>query len=137
MSKENVKLFYEALAKDKALQEKSMAIGKKYEGQKLDEKRTQELYQKELVPLAKEAGYNFTLAELQTYAEETQKPAMREVSEEELAAVAGGAVCVCVVAGWGELSGGGQDECTCFAYGFGNYNGKAVCGCVAGGGGSS
>jgi hypothetical protein len=117
MSKENVKKFYEELAKDKVLQAKSRAIGKKYEGQKLDEKQTELIYQKELMPLAREAGYDFTLAELKEYAGQSKKPAMREVSEEELACVAGGG-CGCVIGGGGNLDG-------------------AACACVFGGGGKN
>ncbi len=127
MSKENVKLFYEALAKDPALQEKSKAITKKHEGQKLDQAQLDRIYQQELIPLAKGAGYDFTLDELKTYAKETGKIGPREVSEEELVAVAGGASCVCVVGGSGESLG-----CTCIAAGWG---GGTKCVCVVGGGG--
>jgi len=111
MSRDNIKLFYEALAKDKALQEKAKAIGKKYEGQKTDDDKVKEIYQQELVPLARQAGYEFTLAELKEYAQESQKPGMREVSEEELAGVAGGN-CACVLGGGGDLDGGKVD-CVC------------------------
>jgi hypothetical protein len=38
--------------------EKSNAIGKKYEGQKLDEKQAEEIYQKEIVALARQEGYD-------------------------------------------------------------------------------
>jgi hypothetical protein len=72
MSKENIKLFYEALARDKSLQEKFKAVGQKYEGQKPGEAQTELIYQKELVPLAREAGYAFTLAELKEYAAATK-----------------------------------------------------------------
>jgi hypothetical protein len=117
MSKENVKLFYEALARDKALQEKSMAIARKYEGQKLDEIQTEVIYQKELIPLAKLAGFSFTLAELKAYAAESGKSAMRELSEEELVNVTGGG-CGCAIGGGGNLDG-------------------ATCACVFGGGGKN
>jgi predicted ribosomally synthesized peptide with nif11-like leader len=80
MSKENVKLFYEALARDKALQAKFNALNQK--------KGT--IYRKELIPLAKKAGFDFTEAELQDYARDAEKPAKHELSEDELAAVAGG-----------------------------------------------
>ena len=141
MSSENVKLFYEALGMDKALQEKSTAIGEKYAGQKLDEAQTNLIYQQELVPLAKEAGYDFTLAELQAYAEEAQKPGMREVSDDELATVAGGKYCVCVLAGVGNSVGTdgsilAEGSCVCALYGNGNWDGgKVNCVCVWGGGG--
>jgi predicted ribosomally synthesized peptide with nif11-like leader len=141
MSKENVKLFYEALGKDKALQEKSRAIGKKYEGQKQDDVQSNLIYQEELVPLAKEAGYDFTLAELKEYAQECEKSGMREVSEEELAAVAGGKCCVCALVGVGNIISQGGDPygdqvCNCIGYGSGNWAGGGVnCVCVLGGGG--
>ena len=127
MSKESVKLFYEALARDKALQEKSVAIGKKYAGQKLDEAQTNSIYQQELVPLARDAGYEFTLAELQEYGAANEKAGMREVSEEELAAVAGGS-CVCVIGGSGKTDSG---NCGCMFAG----EGGGGCVCVVGGGG--
>ena len=128
MSKENVKLFYEALGKDRALQEKSRVIGKKYEGQKLDEAQMQEVCQKELVPLAKEAGYGFTLAELQEYAKDTKKPAMRELSEDELATVAGGER-ICDF--YGDTF---YDECSCIFVGGGTAEGYD-CGCIIQGNG--
>jgi len=135
MSKENVKLFYEALAKDKALQEKAIAIGKKYESQKLDDAKTNFIYQQELVPLAKDAGYDFTLAELQEYASEIKKPGMREVSEEELTAVAGGQACACAVPGFGGITDTDM-ACICAGIGSGNFDGgKVDCVCVIGGGG--
>jgi hypothetical protein len=90
MVKKNVKLFYEALIKDKGLQERFKAISKKYEGQKLEEAQVERIYRNELLPLAGEAGFNFTLAELKVCAAETRKTAMHELSEQELAAVAGG-----------------------------------------------
>jgi hypothetical protein len=90
MVKENVKLFCEALVKDKGLQEKFKAISKKYEGQKLEEAQVDRIYRNELLPLASEAGFKFTLAELKGYAAEAKKPAMHQLSEQELTAVAGG-----------------------------------------------
>jgi hypothetical protein len=119
MSIENVKLFYQAMGKDKTLQEKANAISQMHIEQKLDEAQANLIYQKELVPLANEAGYDFTLAELKEYVKESEKPGMREVSEEELAAVAGGG-----------------DYCACVIGGGGNLEGK-TCACVIGGGGGS
>ena len=90
MSKENVKLFYEALAKDRTLQDRFVAINQKYKGRDLDEDQMRLIFQKEMVPLGKKAGFDFTLAELQEYAREAEKPTLQELSEDELAAVAGG-----------------------------------------------
>lgn len=130
MSKENVKLFYEALSKDAALQEKSKAIAKKHEGQKLEQAQLDRIYQQELIPLAKGAGYDFTLDELKEYAREIGKIGPREVSEEELAAVAGGAD-YCACAFYGQGYGG---SCQCAIGGYGDGSG-GTCVCVIGGGG--
>jgi predicted ribosomally synthesized peptide with nif11-like leader len=136
MSKENVKKFYEALAEDKALQAKSIAIGKKYEGQKLDEAQSNLIYQEELVPLAKDAGYDFTLAELKEYGAADKESGMREVSEEELAAVAGGSPCACVLIGGGNF-GGNQMICGGWGHMEGDVDGRHYfCLCAAGGGGT-
>ncbi len=127
MSKENVKRFYDAMAKDPALQQKSRAITQRHAGQKLDQAQLDVIFQQELIPVARGAGYDFTLEELKAYAKETGKIGPREVSEEELAAVAGGASCVCVIGGSGETL-----DCTCVGAGWG---GGGKCVCVLGGGG--
>jgi hypothetical protein len=126
MSKENVKLFYEALARDKALQEKFKAISKKYEGQKPDDAQTDLIYRKELLPLGREAGFNFTLAELKGYVAEAKAPVIRELSEEELTAVAGGNECTCVAGGGGGLHG---YTCGCVIAGFGGPSSDYICKC--------
>ncbi len=133
MSKENVKLFYEALAKDPAMQEKSKAIAQRHQGQKLDPAQLDMIFQQELMPLAKGAGYDFTLDELKEYARETGKIGPREVSEEELAAVAGGATCACAIYGQG-YGTDGDVTCVCPAAGGGKGPGY-TCVCVIGGGG--
>lgn len=139
MSKENVKLFYEALGKDKTLQEKFSALGKKHGGQKLGEAQAESIYQQELIPLAGEAGYDFTLSELKEYTGEAEQPGMREVSEEELASVAGGAYCACAWTGMGNMGAGNPGDpgtCFCCLGGSGNLDGgKVDCVCVIGGGG--
>jgi len=136
MSKENVKLFYDALTKDKGLQEKAKAIGQKYAGQRPDKAQTELIYQKELVPLAREAGFDFTAAEIKEYAEETKQTAIRELSEEELTAVAGGSPCACVLIGGGSF---GSDGMICGGWGHisGTYDGREYfCLCAVGGGGT-
>lgn len=105
MSKENVKLFYQALAKDPALQQKFKTISRKYEGQKTNQAQADMILQKELLPLAKQAGYKFTLAELKNYARETSGPSIHELSEDELRAVSGGFGGSCVNTG--------NDTCGC------------------------
>jgi hypothetical protein len=130
MSKDNVKLFYEAMAKDKVLQEKFRAVSQKYEGQKPDEGQLELIYQKELVPLAKQAGFIFTITELKQYTAAAKKPAMRKISEEELAGVAGG-VCFCSIGGGGHLGG---NTCACVIGGGGSGDGT-ICACVGAGSG--
>jgi len=90
MSKENAKLFYEELAKNEALQGKFEFIGKKYEGQKFDEVQMDLIYQNEILPIAKESGFEFTLAELKEYKQDVTQPQSGKLSDEELDAVAGG-----------------------------------------------
>jgi predicted ribosomally synthesized peptide with nif11-like leader len=126
MSKENVKLFYEAMAKDKSLQEKFKAISKRYEGQKPDVEQADLIYQKDLVPLAREAGFEFTLDELKGYAAEAKAPAIHELSEDELAAVAGGNECTCVAGGGGTLH---DYRCGCVVAGFGGPGSDYICKC--------
>ena len=82
------------------------------------------------MPFAKEAGYDFNLEELKEYGRNAAKPAMRQLSEDELGAVAGG-LCVCVGPGIGWFEGA---ICTCVAYGSG-IGSNGVCICVIGGGG--
>ena len=118
MSKENVKLFYEELAKNEALQEKFKVIGKKYEGQTTDEVQMDLIYQNEILPIAKESGFEFTLAELKEYKQEVTQPQSGKVSDEELGAVAGGqhVDCACIIGGGG---GNGLGEaCACVLIGF-------------------
>jgi len=90
MSKENAKLFYEELAKNEALQGKFEVIGKKYEGQTSDETQMDLIYQNEILPIAKESGFEFTLAELKEYKQAVTQPQSGRLSDEELDAVAGG-----------------------------------------------
>lgn len=93
MSKENVRLFYSALAEDKVLQEKfkviNTRVAEKYKGKLLDKKLMDESFQRELLPVAKEAGFEFSLDELNAYATEAKEAG--ELADSELAAVAGGA----------------------------------------------
>jgi len=89
LSQENVKRFYEALAKNRQLQEKFNVLGKQYEGQKLSEAEMDSLYEKEVLPAAKKAGFVFTLAELKDFAANNHPSGLKELSEEELAATAG------------------------------------------------
>ena len=85
MAKENVKKFYDEISKNKELQEKFIAVQKGYE---TEGKSEEEIFEDILLPIAKEAGYEFTMSEYQ----EVQRDAMAEegISEEELENVSGG-----------------------------------------------
>lgn len=98
MAKENVAKFFEALNKDKSLAEKLMAAEKAYSGaheapansaSKEEKLKFREEAMKEvLLPLAKEAGFPFTLEEMK--AAEQENPPKEELSEDEMEKVAGG-----------------------------------------------
>ena len=98
MAKENVAKFYEKLAEDTALAEKINGLDKvfaeKHEApaEDADEKTVLAFQEKAakavLLPVAKEAGFDFTIDELKAY-EQEQLAAMK-LSEDELAQVAGG-----------------------------------------------
>lgn len=130
MSKENVKLFYEALAGNRDLQEKVKKAGEKYAGQEMDKETTDSILQNELLPLAKGAGFEFTLDELMEFAQASCRGEKGSLTDDELDAVVGGAG-ACVVGGgsvggcWCALCGGGDnglDQGACLAVGvFADY----------------
>ncbi len=110
MAKENVKLFYEALAADKNLQNKVIKTNEKYNGQQIDKETFEQIFKKEFLPIAKEAGFDFTWEEFIEVMEENKDT--KKISDDELVAVAGGT---------GNLDntpvGGGWCMCTTFGYG--------------------
>ncbi len=131
MSKENVKLFYTELAKNEALKTKFKVINGSFD-QNSTEEQLDGILDSKIIPIAKEAGYEFTLSELKEYAREiTSSP----LSDDELEAVAGGVDCGCVIGGYASGEGGkcvcglagggsapddGDDEyCSCFLAGIG------------------
>lgn len=135
---ENVKKFFEALANDKALMEKAMALNEKYKEQESDAAAMEKFAAEELIPLAAAAGFPFTVEELKVYKEQSSAP--QKLSDDELDAVAGGdgSFCACVVAG----GGGGEERqdgdivgCACAVYGQGGdaKDDHWVCVCFAGG----
>ena len=132
MSVENIKRFYDELAKDEALQNRFKTLAKKYEGLQPDEGQLDDICEKELLPFAKSAGYDFTLEELRGYGRDVINPGMRQLSEEELASVAGGS-CLCVFVGVGDNQG---VSCVCVLAGFGGDIHKSIlCVCYLGGAG--
>ncbi len=129
MSKENVRRFYETLSKDVDLQrkfrEKSESLSGKRGDVSLGDEHLEELFLKEVLPIARETGFEFSFQELQEYSAESKTKG--ELMDEELAAVAGGGdSCVCVVAGYGYFGdviigcaiNGGADSSTfaCFCF---------------------
>jgi predicted ribosomally synthesized peptide with nif11-like leader len=132
MSTENIRLFYDALAKDEALQDKFKGLMKKYEGQKPDQQQGDAICEEECLPIAKEAGFDFTLEELAEYRHNAASTTARQLSEDELAVVAGG-LCVCVAVGYGTLHNG-DALCSCVGWGAGSMYSQ-YCQCFLGGGG--
>ena len=88
---ENVKKFYEAVSKDEALKQKFVELSQKYQGQPMDEKKAMALTEQEVLPLAAQMGYSFTMEDLKVYGEEMKQAGMNcELSDEEMQAVTGG-----------------------------------------------
>jgi len=111
MSVENVKKFYEALSQDEAMKQKFMRLSQKYQGQQMDEEKVMDITEQEVLPLAAQMGYSFTMDDLKSYGEETKQAGMnRELSDEELQAVVGGGgsgtnICIFIGVPSGDFSG--------------------------------
>jgi hypothetical protein len=115
---ENVKKFYEALAKDEAMKSRANALNAKYKGKKPSAAEVLA----ETAAFAKTEGYEFTADELKAY--------LSELSDESLENVAGGRAgggetgfgtaefggCGCVCAGF-------VQDCSCMGAGFGTGSG--------------
>ena len=110
MPAENVKAFFEALSKDgvlqKALREKELA----YTGAK---ENREAVVAEVLIPVANEAGYDFTLEDLKAFEKSMQVEG--ELAEDELEAVAGGGMNWGVCVFWGL---GGGSSCIVVGGGF-------------------
>ena len=117
---ENLKKFLDLLGSDKELEAKALACNELGE----------EKGRLALIELAKECGIELTLADF----EEEAEPASRELDDDELDAVAGGAVaCLCGAGG----GGGGRDAndgkvfgCACVGYGQGGDGSASDCNCL-------
>lgn len=131
MSKENVRLFYEKVSQDRELQAQLQAVGEKLGAVKPEESQMDALYQAEVIPLARAAGFDFTLSEQKEYFRELGKPGVVKLTDDELAAVAGGGMCVCVAVGLGANQ---KTCCNCVGYGWGHCS-RGFCLCLVGGGG--
>ena len=108
MAKENVKKFLEELTTNKELQEKFIVAQKHYE---VEGKSEEEVFEDIVLPIAKEAGYEFTINEYRG----AQRDAIAEssISEEELENVSGGWSGCYVI---GKTSN--EHTVACFAVGF-------------------
>lgn len=117
---ENLKKFLDLLGSDKELEAKALACNE------LGEEKGREA----MLALAKECGIELTAADL----EKQEEPASRELDDDELDAVAGGAMaCLCSAGG----GGGGIDDndgkvigCACVAYGQGGDGRASDCNCL-------
>jgi hypothetical protein len=86
MSKENVIRFLMMKDKDESIKNAFDAIMGKYEGGNLSEDERGKMLQEEIIPLAKEYGYDFAPEDLK----ELQQPETYKLSDEELDGVTGG-----------------------------------------------
>lgn len=114
MAKENIKRFMEEVSANKELQEKIAAIQKGYES---DGKSEEEIFKDIVLPIAKEAGYEFTMSEYK----DAQRDAIKEkaISEEELENVSGGSA-FCLLLGFGDSD---SVNVHCIGVGYGFFNG--------------
>lgn len=119
MSVENVRLFYEEIAKNEALQERFKSIGSDLKGQKLDEAQMEFIFQNEVLPVAKEYEFEFTFDEVMEYVKETNKPNMGDLSGDELEAVCSGNMKF--MCRWFGADPGSccDEDCSCVLFGFG------------------
>lgn len=121
---ENIKDFYAALSKDEAMKSRAQALNAQYKDPQPEEKAVAE----DIAAFAKSEGFAFTAAEFTEY----NKAQSKELSDDELEAVAGGASCICPVGGGGTS---GLLNCICAIVGYGERT--ADCTCNPGGVGSS
>ncbi len=106
MAIEDVKKFHELLSSDPVFQAKVNSAVAEYDGPQDD----QEIFEKVLVPVGKEHGLSATFDEFKAYADEAPFKEASELSEDELAQVAGGKV---------EVNGGGIGGYGCDGAGIG------------------
>jgi predicted ribosomally synthesized peptide with nif11-like leader len=113
-----VKQFYEALSADEAIRDRAGALNKKYRGTQPDKETAVE----EIVAFAKSEGYEFTAEDLARYS----KPVAKELRDDELKAVSGGAydfdTCGCYYGGYGKDDENPDYFCVCVASGAGDDN---------------
>lgn len=105
-----VQKFYDAVASDEGLKAKLIALDKEIARKELSEAEAEAFVKENVLSIAKEAGFNVTLQDLEScMAKEA------ELSEEELTEAAGG-VYIC---GLMSLYRDPAAECGCVSYGVG------------------
>jgi len=110
---QDVQKFFERLRTDEELQKKLETSAKNYTGEKTPEAVFENLVQ----PIAKEAGFSFTVDECREY----ETPQVKDLNPDEMDQVAGGI---------GGGAGVGGASCDGFGWGFGaygGYGGAALC----------
>lgn len=94
MSAENVKKFYEAVSQDEKAKQRFNELNQKYQGVAMNAAKTDAILEQELLPLAKELGFEFTLAEIKAYGVEVeQMKSSCALSDSELEVVSGSDWC--------------------------------------------
>ena len=133
---DNIRLFYEEIVKSKELAEKIESINANYADEQLAEDDRLKIIENEIIPIAKEHGFDFSIQELIDYS----KPDMTVLNEDDLDSIDGGIITKNVDSkGNTEFFVNGQSaNGGCFlaggAVGFKDYN-IETCACVIGGGG--
>ena len=124
---DDVKKFMDLMGSDEALQQKFRAAAEGYAGDQTQESAFQDL----IAPIAEEAGFQFTLEELQEYAK-LQSGILSDLSADELDQVAAGkhlGFSACVGPGIGlgfHIDDETGDGGACIGLGFGNGAGACA-----------
>lgn len=129
MSQQNLTMFFEAMARDESLRARFEAIGARYRHQDQDESVRDEIWENEILPLARSKGFEFTLEDLKTL-QAAQSPKADKLTDDELDAVVGGGCCTCVWVGGG-TRGDGDSRCICVVMGMGftdDHVQRCICG---------
>jgi hypothetical protein len=123
MSKENAVQFITLVEENDELKEKYFGLIIKYFGQKLSQHEQDKIFIDEILPMAKEAGFEFTLDEFK----QTQTSSIgAQLSNEELEKVVAGADGAYSADMWCDVADNSTMEKALLA-GIGNYDGMYKC----------
>ncbi|PKM76285.1 MAG: hypothetical protein CVU90_13180 [Firmicutes bacterium HGW-Firmicutes-15] len=123
MSKENAMRFFKLVEENHELKEKYLTVIIKYFRQKLSQEEQDKIFVGEILPLAREAGFEFTLDELKELETSSQSA---QLSDEELEKVVAGADGAYSVDMWCDVADNSTMEKSLLA-GIGNYDGMYKC----------